>query len=63
MKLISKLSTVLLLSLLSQFSLGQFTVEKKKKSYLGLTGGLIIPLPQVTDRYSVLTSTNRRWKR
>jgi hypothetical protein len=56
MKLTSKLSAVLLLSLLSQISWGQFTVEKKRRSYVGLTAGINYSFPTVTDHYSVLTS-------
>lgn len=58
MNLISKLSTVFLLSLLSHFSFGQFTVEKSNKSYLGITAGINYTFPQITDRYSVLTSSD-----
>lgn len=56
MNLISKLSTVLLLSLLTHFSFGQFTVEKKRKSYIGLSGGINYSFLNVTDHYSVLSS-------
>ena len=56
MNLTTKLAAVLLLSLISQFSFGQYSVQKKKKSYLGLTGGFSYTVPIVKDRYSVLSS-------
>ncbi|MEJ6799203.1 MAG: outer membrane beta-barrel protein [Crocinitomicaceae bacterium] len=57
MILTKKLSFIVLLSLISYFSLGQkHSVHKKNKSFLGLTGGVNFTLPSITDRYYILTS-------
>ncbi len=61
MILSTKLSVVLLLSALSQFTYGQnYSVHNKNKSYLSLIGGVNFSLPKITDRYSVLTSNSTR---
>lgn len=52
-----KLSIILLVSLLSHFSFGQrYFVQKKGKSYFGISGGINFSLTQVTDHYSVLSA-------
>lgn len=56
MKSITKLTVVLLVSLSSHYSSGQFSVQKKRKSYLGLVAGLNYSFPKVTNSYSVLSS-------
>lgn len=57
MSLNTKLSVILLVSMISQYSYGQkYTVYKKKKSYFELTGGFNFSLPKVTDHYSILSS-------
>ena len=57
MSLNKKLSLILLVSMLSQFSFGQkYYVEKKKSAYFGVTGGFNFAFTKVTDRYSVLTA-------
>ncbi|NVK63007.1 MAG: PorT family protein [Flavobacteriales bacterium] len=48
----------LLLSLVSSISFGQYTVYKKKKSYLALLGGFNYSIPHVTDRYAVLSASS-----
>lgn len=59
MSLTTKLPVFLLVSLLSHFSFGQkYFVNKKKKSYFGLTGGVNLSIPKVIDQYSVLSSTS-----
>lgn len=53
----TKLTIVLLVSLLAQFSLGQkYSVHKKSKSYFGLTGGFNFSFAKATDHYSVLST-------
>ncbi len=47
----------IVLIFISSFSYGQYTVFKKKKSYLALLGGFNYSLPQVTDRYAVLSTS------
>ncbi len=57
MSLKKQLSLILLVGLLSQFSFGQkYSVHKKNKAYIALTGGFNFSFPKVTDRYTVLTS-------
>ena len=57
MRLNTKLSVILLVSLFSHFTFGQnYTVYKKKISYFGFNAGFNFSLPKVTDRYSVLSS-------
>lgn len=58
MSLNTKISIILLICVLAQYSYGQkYTVYKKRKSYAGLTGGMNFTLPQITDNYTVLSST------
>ncbi len=57
MNFISKLSVFLCIVLSSQASLGQYVTHKKKRSFLGLTGGINYTIPTVVDRYAVLSSS------
>lgn len=58
MSLNLKISIILLISMLAQYTYGQrYSVYKKRKSYVGITGGMNFTLPQVAERYAVLSSS------
>jgi len=60
----NKLPLVLLVCLIAQFSLGQrYSVHKEKKSYFEFSAGLNFSIPKVTERYSVLSSTDEDFEK